>query len=402
MTSQTFDWYKDNPWEAVPPDKIEPISIGAFKGEYVKGRFGLSSNNHELTWFDNDHYQRLAWSEGTRWYLIQFQPNLNLVGTMDKDQLIHLAESLVNSSIETDEPLNPDHLLSVSDAKKISGLNLKTPTLLPMDMDFSYARYLPNERQVQLVYGANEDLVIHEWEGEPLDYKKPLGKYEYTCEIVNMNGDNAFYCFFQGEKLRSFLWWHIDGINYQMHYNDSLLSEGKIDREQMLLIAESMQNIDDFPKKSNRSYEQIAIYSQALGIDTKKFPEVPSGWAYTNFRSDAHAKCINLIYTATAGKGTLYINQCGTEKRSNFSIFPSREINRVKVGNANGYYIVGNFGPTDDGKQIWDSTLPVNQLYWQEDGLWMQITIYGDEALLSNKEDLISLAESLKSIKKAT
>src|SRR5215212_361184 len=125
-----FTWYKNNPWEAVPANKVEPVSIGQYKGEYVMGSFGMKPGDAALTWFEETRKQRLIWSEDGHWYLIDFSPSRNVAGTMDKDQLIHLAESLVTSPIATTEPLNPAYLTSISDAEKISGLDLKAPTLL--------------------------------------------------------------------------------------------------------------------------------------------------------------------------------------------------------------------------------------------------------------------------------
>jgi hypothetical protein len=393
-TLNSSNLYGNNPWDIVPMDKVEPISIGAYKGEYVQGSFGQQLGNNTLTWFEADR-QRLAWNEVMRWYMIDIIPNLNSAGTAGKDQLIQLAESLVNSSIETSKPLNPNHLLSISDAEKISGLDLKAPTLIPMDMDFSYARYLPNEKQVQLIYGLNESLVIHEWKGDPVAYKKPLGKYEFDCEIVSMEGADAFYCFYDGSNPRAFLWWHKDGNNYQISY-DSFSLGGKLDREKMLLIAESMQDINDFQKKSNRDYEQVVLYEQALGIDAKKFQEASAGWIFEYFWGDPSSQCIGLIYASVTGKSTLFINECKTDKTSDTSIFPFRSIKHVKVGGTKGQYISGSFVITDDGKQVWDPTAPRKQLYWQEDGLWMQVAVYGDEALLLDKDELILLAENLK------
>jgi hypothetical protein len=388
------NWFGNSPWEVVPTEEVEPISIGTYKGEYVKGDFSLKPGDSVLVWSEADRRQRLAWNEGERWYLIDFSPNLNIANTMGKDQLIRLAESLVYSPIEKTELLNPDRLLSVSDAKKVSGLDLKAPTLLPMDIDFSYARYLPDEQQAQLIYGVNEELTIHEWKGGPVDYKKPLGAYEFTCKMANMNGDESFYCSRENPNPRSFLWWHKNGLNYQMYF-DSLTGE-RIDREQMLLIAESMGAIDDFQKNGPKNYEQIPMYAQALGINAKTFSETPAGWVFSNFWTDAYAGCIDLIYASTTGQGTLSINQCKTDKGPNTSAFPFWSIQQVKVGNAKGRYISGGFVITDDGKQVWDPTLPPKQLYWQEDGLWMQIALYGDAALRSDASDLISYAESLR------
>jgi hypothetical protein len=388
------NWFGNNPWEVVPADKVESISVGSSNGEYVEGDFSLGPGDSKLVWSKADRRQRLAWSEGARWYLIDFSPNLNIASTMNKDQLIHLAESLVYSPTDITEPLDPDRLLSISDAKKVSGLGVKAPTLLPMDIEFSYARYLPDEQQVQLIYGVNEELTIYELEGDPVDYKKPLGAYEFNCEVVNMEGEEAFYCSRENPNPRSFLWWHTNGLNYKMYFES--LTGGRIDREQLLLIAESMGDIDDFQKSAPRNYEQIAVYAQALRINVKKFPETPAGWAFSNFWTDAYAGCIDLIYASTTGQGTLSINQCKTDKGPDTSAIPLWSIQRVKVGNGKGQYITGSFLVADDGKQVWDPTLPPKQLYWQEGGLWTQIAIYGDAALLLNQEELISYAENLR------
>jgi hypothetical protein len=289
--------------------------------------------------------------------------------------------------------LNPAHLTSVSDAEEISGLDLKAPTLLPMNIDFSYARYSSIDQQIILTYGDNEELTIQERKGKPVDFKKPLGKYEFTCEIVNMNGTEAFYCFFDGPNPRSFLWWRKDDLNYQISY--ASYTGGKINRDQMLLIAESMQDIDDYQKNGKKSYEQIALYEQAMGIEIKKFSETPAGWTFTNFYGELFTQCIGLIYTSTTRQGTLLISQCKTDKASDMSAFPSRSIERVKVGNVKGQYIAGGFVLANNGKQFWDSNIPVKQLYWQEDDLWIQMTLSGNSTVMCEKEDLISLAESL-------
>lgn len=380
--------YENSPWYAVPADKVEPVTIGDYNGEYVKGGFGLPAGSNELVW--NADRQRLAWSEGAHWYFLDFHPNLNVAGTMGKDQLIELAESLITSPVQTTEPLNPDHLSSIFEAERLSRLNLKAPTLLPMDIDFSYARYFPNGQQVHLIYGFNEELTISEWAGEPINYTKPSNVYE----VVYVNGEVAYYDHNEGPESHLFLWWHKDGLNYHMDYDQSF--GWQINKEKMISIAESMQDIGDFKKGNRRNYEQIVIYEQALGIDIKRFPEAPSGWVFANFWSDAYAQCINLIYSVITGKDTFSINQCKTNKRFDISNFPSNSSEQVKVGNIKGWYIMGDFVINNDGKQVWELTAPQKQLYWQEDELWLQIILYGDGALLYDKEDLIYIAESLR------
>src|SRR5215208_436047 len=70
-----FAWYRNNPWGAVPTDKVEPVSIGGYQGEHVRGSFSLKPGDTVLTWSEETGRQRLAWSEDERWYLIDFSPN---------------------------------------------------------------------------------------------------------------------------------------------------------------------------------------------------------------------------------------------------------------------------------------------------------------------------------------
>lgn len=339
-----------------------------------------------LTWFEDDR-QRLVWSEGARWYLIDFHPNPNVAGTMGKDQLIYLAESLVASPIVSTEPLNPAYLTSISDAEKISGLDLKAPSLLPMNIDFSFARYSSPKQEVQLVYGQNEEMTTQEWKGA---FHRPAGGYE----IVYVNGEVAYYDPPAGPESHLILLWQKDELNYQMDYSQAF--GWHIDKGKMISIAESMQDVDDFQKKTGGNYEQIALYEQALGINARKFSEAPAGWVFANLLGNVYAQCIDLTYTATTGQGTLFIDQCKTDKPFDLTSIPSQSIEQVRVRNTNGQYVPGGFVIADNGKQVWDSTLLQKQLYWQERGLWMRVAVYGDAALLSGREDLISYAESLK------
>ena len=183
-------------------------------------------------------------------------------------------------------------------------------------------------------------------------------------------------------------------MNYQVIYHQYYGT--KIDKEKMVVIAESLQDINDFRTKGKKSYAQIILYEQALGIDARKFSEVPEGWSFYGFWGGAYAKCIDLVYTFTTGQSRLWIDQCKTDISQYMPDFPRKYTDRVKVRNTKGSYIVGDYVTAEDGKQVWDSTNPTKRLYWQEDGLWNQITVHGDQAMLLDKDDLIAYAESLQ------
>ena len=76
--------------------------------------------------------------------------------------------------------------------------------------------------------------------------------------------------------------------------------------------------------------------------------------------------------------------------------FPRKYTDRVKVRNTKGTYVVGAYITADDGTQVWDPDSPSKLLLWEENGLWMQLGLYGDAALVAGKEDLIAHAESLQ------
>jgi hypothetical protein len=380
-------WYDPkDPWSLVPEDKVKKVKVGNHEAEYVNGSFSLYTGSKNLTWDDLDGHQRLAWSDGTRWYLLEIWPNLNLPDRIGRDQLIEMAESLVDTPTEAANALDPDYLYSVSDAETISGLDLKAPTLLPMETSFSYARYFPDSRQVRLFYGVNDELVIYEQKARSEDFSTRKG-----YKIVKVNGRNAFYSVDkEGGDPHQFLWWEADGISYQMHFYQYF---EKIDQEQMIAIAESMQDVNDFRSKESRPYEYVSIYAKALGVDALEFPETPAGWSYTTVFGNPDGRCIFMIYNSSAGPGSLQLQQCAIDKYFSVADIPSSMAQQVKIGNHQGIYAEGSFITQDSGQLLWNPDPTQKQLYWQENGLWIDMTLSG---ALHNKEDFISYAESLR------
>jgi hypothetical protein len=384
--SPRFD--QNNPWSVVPADKVKNVKVGNHEAEYVNGSFSLYTGSNHLTWDDMDGHQRLAWSDGIKWYLIDFWPNLNSPERIGLNQLIEMAESLVDTPPEASNALDPDYLYSVSDAETISGLDLKAPTLLPIEKSFSHARYFSDNKQVQvrLFYGVNNELVIYEQKARSVDFSTPKG-----YEIVKVNGRNAFYgADKEGGDLHQFLWWEADGLSYQMHFYQYL---EKLDQGQMIAIAESMQDVNDFHTNESRPYEYVSIYAKALGFNALEFPEPPAGLSYVTVFGDPEGRCIYIIYKSVAEPASLFLHQCATGKRFNVADIPSSMAQQVKIGNHQGIYAEGSFMTQANGQILWNPDPTQKQLYWQENGLWIDMSISGID---HNKEDLISYAESLR------
>lgn len=380
------------PWEVVPADKVEPVKVGGHDGEYVNGSFGAPVDK-TLTWIDL-YVHRLAWSDGERWYGITLWPSPTVPDLMSRDKLIDLAESLVDSPKETTEDLDPDALYSISETEQIAGFDLKAPTLLPLDIDFEYARYYSYDDHVSLFYGINNELVIYVWKDRSLDFDSRATSNP-NQEIVKINGEPAFLGSVEGTADGHMsLSWDQDGMLYQIYYAQYF---GRtIEKQELIAIAESMQDVNDFRKWNSKPYEYVFIYEQALGVDAKEFLETPVQWSYSSVFGDALGRCITLFYRPVTEPGWLLINQCGTDRYFDVSDIPSSQLQQAQIGNLKGMYAAGDFVTGDNGQLIWDSSLPVKRLYWQEDGLWIEMTMSGKSAGLHNKEDLIFLAKSLR------
>jgi hypothetical protein len=365
------------------------VKVGGHDGEYVKGSFGMPVDK-TLTWSDS-YIHRLAWSDGERWYGITLRPTPAVSDLMSRDKLIELAESLVDSPKETTQDLDPDVLYSISDAEQVSGIDLKAPTLLPLDIDFAYARY--DSYKVHLFYGINNEMVIHVWKDKSLNFDSRATYTSY--EIVKINGEPAFYGSAGGKSDgHMFLSWDLDGTLYQIHYSQYF--GPTIEKEELIAIAESMQDINDFRKWNSKPYEYVSIYEQALGLDVKEFPEMPNQWLYGSVFGDPLGRCIRLFYKSITEPGGLFINQCGTDRYFDVSDIPSRHLERVQIGNITGMYAAGDFVTRDNGELAWNPDVPVKRLYWQEGKLWIEVNLYGESASRYTKENLISYAESLR------
>lgn len=380
-----------SPWEAVPADQVQTVEVGGYQGEYVEGSFTMPVGSSELSWSTSERRRRLAWSDGERWYHLDLWPNLNTADRIRRDELIELAESLVDVPLEKNEAPDLNFLPSISAAEQVSGWDLKAPTLLPIDMDFSYARF--NGFRVQLAYGINEELLIYEWEGESLDFDA-LSKTSYSnYRILEVNGKKAFFGSVEGGDPHLFLWWEHDGLSYQMYYYKYF---AWIDMNKMVKIAESMQDIDDFRTKDHRPYEHVSMYEQALEMDIREFSATPAGWSFAGLWTDPSSPCIVLFYKSISGSGWFYVDQCRTDAHWRLSDIPWNRIQRVKVGNTNAQYVVGDHVTNPEGKLIWDPDIPAKQLYWKQDGLWMQMRLGGESTFQYEREDLITYAESLR------
>jgi hypothetical protein len=382
---------------AVPADKVESVMVGPYAGEYVLGGFILTKGDNSWRW-DTSTFQRLAWSDGKRWFYIEIFPPSP--GHISRDKLVELAAGLVDTPAEPADPIDPDAISSIAKAEEITGLDLKAPGLLPLGYGFSHARYFlaKQSKEVHLYYDPNGDLIIYEWEGNPDDFDR-FAKIYTDHALVSVNGNPAFYGVREGasehESSYLLLAWRDQQFNYRLYfYYNPAWGGGMIDQEKMIAVAESMGDINDYKGNNNRAYEYVAIYEKALGLDAREFSTTPDGWSFTNVY--AYPDCLTLAYSAAKERVELVLNQCKTDEMLFPSKIPVNAIEQVKVKGKDGQYIAGNFEYDNNGTSVWNPDAPMRHIRWQEDGLWIQLIVIGDSVVRYDKKDLISYAERLR------
>ncbi len=146
---------------------VEPVKIGDFSGEYVKGAFGYQSDETEAHWDNDADTQTLRWVDaGVLYTLLSSGQHLN------KEALISLAGNLTDKPVvqpntPTPEPdavepevydFRKDYPLTLAEAEKLAGYKVLQPSSLPEILSFLGAAYKPEEKMVRTSFMRNQDL----------------------------------------------------------------------------------------------------------------------------------------------------------------------------------------------------------------------------------------------------
>jgi hypothetical protein len=83
-----------SPWEAVPADAAQAVSVGGQPAEYVEGTFVVTPGSDEAVWNPAVPLQRLRWRAGDRLFEISKMGDPEAVEYLDLAALVALAESL--------------------------------------------------------------------------------------------------------------------------------------------------------------------------------------------------------------------------------------------------------------------------------------------------------------------
>jgi hypothetical protein len=141
----------------------------------------------------------------------------------------------------------------------------------------------------------------------------------------------------------------------------------------------------------------VAEAEAQAGFDAAELPFVPDGFNYLGARLYGKAICIE--YEPQGGGGHLFIMQSQEGFiQSDWDKVPVHAIVPVKIGELDGEFARGTFvvyaGQTS---ATWNPNAPVLRLRWVKDGVWFEMTKFGDAKAIQylDQAGLIELAESL-------
>ncbi|GAP16035.1 hypothetical protein LARV_03831 [Longilinea arvoryzae] len=234
----------------VPADAIQPVLVGEFAGEYVRGTFAFDSATQSYAWFSDIPVFTLRWMDAERWYEIRLRGS-GAQAFSSADGLIQLALTLTGQPVE-ESALRANDLKSAAEAEQISGFDLLEPALLPEGFVYSHATWDEAESQVEYYYAPPDQdfrytsIAIRAkpaelfWQ-DPIELGVMIDPRDMLAasEEVDINGQVGKY-FSWSDASHALVWQHGDLV-YSMQVLVSTEYGGKITTEQVLEIARSMK-----------------------------------------------------------------------------------------------------------------------------------------------------------------
>lgn len=142
----------------------------------------------------------------------------------------------------------------------------------------------------------------------------------------------------------------------------------------------------------------IAEAETLAGFNLVELPSVPQGFEYIGTRIEGNS--VNIEYVAQGGGGNLILRQSKDGfLESDWSQVPDEAIVSVKVGEVDAEYAQGMFvAIAGETSATWNSDAPILRLRWVKDGIWFELTKYGDVVPIEylDMQGLIELAENLQ------
>jgi hypothetical protein len=255
-----FPVQTDN-WGKVPSDAVEQVSVNGLYGEIASGTFVVYPNATSAVWEPGGQLS-LAWRDGDRWFALEKMGDPYPIEWITKDELIKLAEGLVDARLlDAVPPLDPEYLTTVEQAEAMAGFDIPAPTLLPAGYELKRAVWM--DGVVHLMYGpkdsSDSELFISmgpiaDSQAGPCTECPPgvtetalVGPWQgwYWRGILSTGpateGQPTPTPAWEADADNWSLGWNTDKLWIRMSYNPAFNSGKEMNKETLINIAESMR-----------------------------------------------------------------------------------------------------------------------------------------------------------------
>jgi hypothetical protein len=244
-------------WGKVPSDAVEQVLVNGQYAEIASGTFVVYPNATSAVWEPGGQLS-LAWRDGNRWFTLEKLGDPYPIEWITKDELIKLAESLIDARpVDAIPPLDPEYLSTVEQAETLAGFDIPTPTMLPVG--YKLKRVVWTGNVVHLMYGPHSELFISL--GQIANFQAgpctecPLGVTEtvqvglwqgwYWRGIFSTGpaiaGQPTPTPIWEGDAAYWSLAWNTDKLWLGISYSPSFNSGKEMNKETLIKIAESLK-----------------------------------------------------------------------------------------------------------------------------------------------------------------
>ena len=141
----------------------------------------------------------------------------------------------------------------------------------------------------------------------------------------------------------------------------------------------------------------VAEAEAQAGFDAAELSFVPEGFTYLGARM--YGNTLNIEYETPDRGGHLNITQSQEGYYpSDWDSVPAEFIAPVKIGELDGEFVQGTFVVfAGDTSATWNPEAPILRLRWEKDGVYFEITKFGDVEAIEylDQDGLVALAEDL-------
>jgi hypothetical protein len=252
-----------NTWGKVPSDTVEQVSVNGLYAEMASGTFVVYPNATSAVWEPGGQLS-LAWRDGNHWFVLEKLGDPYPIEWITKDQLIKMAQGLVDERpADALPPLDPEYLSTVEQAESLAGFYIPTPSLLPTGYELKRVAWTDNV--VRLMYGPKESSqselyislgqITNNNQVGPCSECPPgvaetaqIGPWQgwywhgiYQSSASSVDGQPTPTPIWEGDASHWSLVWNSDLFWFSMFYSPAYNSGRETNKEILVKIAESLK-----------------------------------------------------------------------------------------------------------------------------------------------------------------